>query len=77
MNNKRYFLETTYNEDGSIHAAVMECKQAYSKAIEIESFTHEWRACRRIDELIKQAYEKGECVIYNPKYCDIYFKAIK
>ena len=73
---KRYFLETSYNEDGSTHAAVMERKKAFCEAEEIEYYNYEWRACKRIDELIKQAYERGEEVIYNHKYCDMTFKRI-
>ena len=74
---KRYFLQTSYNEDGSTKAAVMEHKKAFSEPIETESYTHEWRACKRIDELIKEAHARGEEVIYNPKYCDINFMPIK
>ena len=77
MNDKRYFLKISYEVDGTIHAAVMERKKAYSEAIEIESYTHEWRACKRIDELIKQAYTRGEQVIYNPKFSDVFFNTIK
>jgi len=77
MNEKRYHLKTSYNEDGSAHAAVMQYTDAYKPAIEIESFSHEWRACKRIDELIKEAYNRGEQVIYNPKYSDRLFNTIK
>ena len=77
MNDKRYFLKTSYEIDGTTHAAVMERKQAYQEPTEIESYTHEWRACKRINELIKQAYTRGEQVIYNPKFSDIFFNTIK
>jgi len=73
MNDKRYFLKTSYETDGTTHASVMERKQAYHETIEIESYAYEWRACKRINELIKQAHTRGEQVIYNPKYIVIYF----
>lgn len=77
MKDKRYFLKISYEADGTMHASVMERKQAYHEAIEIESYTHEWRACKRIDELIKQAHIRGEQVIYNPKFSDVFFNTIK
>ena len=76
MNEKRYFLETTYNDkDGEI-IKVMEKKDAYKEAVELEVFTHEWRACVRMEELIKQAYARGEQVVFNPKYSDRFFNTI-
>ena len=76
MNEKRYFLKTTYNKDGEIIAKVMEKKDAYKEAVELEVFTHEWRAYKRIDELIKQAYARGEQVVFNPQYSDRFFNTI-
>ena len=76
MNEKRYFLETTYSKDGEIIAKVMERKDACGEAVGLEVFTHEWRALKRIDELIKQAYARGEQVVFNPKYSDRFFNTI-
>ena len=75
MNEPRYYLNTNYDQDGNTQANVMERKDAFTSASVKETFAHEWRACKRIDELIHEAHVRGEEVIYNPRFCDRYYKA--
>ena len=65
---KRYFIQTVYDkETGESIVYVMEHKRPYSKPEKIAQFTHEWRACKHIDKLIKAAYERGEAVVTSPE----------
>jgi len=77
MNEPRYYLNTTYDADGNTQANVMECNDAFSPAIVKEVFPHEWRACKRIEQLKHEAIERGEEVIYNPRFCDRYYQPIE
>lgn len=62
----RFYLNTTYDQDGNTIAQVMERPRPFVDAVCIEEFSYEWRACKRIDELKKEAHQRGERVVYNP-----------
>lgn len=65
MYEKRYFLQTEYDrETGAVQAKVMECPAPYAHPVCREVFSHEWRAERRINELVKAAYARGERVVH-------------
>lgn len=60
----RYFMDTTYDADGNTIARVMERPKPYTKAVCIETFSHEWRAEERIKALRYEAKKRGERVVY-------------
>lgn len=62
----RFYLETICNEQGETIAQVMERPAPYKKAVCVETFTHEWKACKRIKELKQAAQNRGESVVWCP-----------
>lgn len=60
----RFYMETEYNEDGSMICKVMERPKPYNTAVCVDTFKHEWRAVKRVEELQKEAKERGESIAY-------------
>lgn len=61
----RFYLNTTHDKNGNTVAQVMERPRPFADATCVGEFSHEWRACKRIDELKREAYQRGERVVYN------------
>lgn len=61
----RFYLNTGVDDDGNTVAQVMERPRPFAAGACVGEFTHEWRACKRIDELKQEAYQRGERVVYN------------
>ena len=76
MNEKRYYVDTSYDNKGNPVCLVMGRNDAYSAAEILCLCNHEWRAEEEVKDLISIAHANGEEVIYNPKYCDRYYKPI-
>lgn len=62
---KRYYIETEYSEAAQRNMTTVyqyeanEREQRISRPKPLETFTHEWRAIRYIDELKKRDMKKG------------------
>lgn len=57
----RYFIRTTYNaETGEPIVHIMQRPLPYADAVSIETFRHEWRAEKRLLQLIQEAHQRGE-----------------
>jgi hypothetical protein len=69
-------MDTSYDDKGNTVCLVMGRNDAYSDAEVLCLFNHEWRAEKEVNDLISIANANGEAVIYNPKYCDRYYKPI-
>lgn len=76
MNEKRYYIETSYDDKGNTVCLVMGRNDAYSPAEILCLWNHEWRAEEEVKDLISIAHANGEEVIYNPKHCDRYYKPL-
>ena len=64
----RFYLDTTYDDDGRTIARVMERPRPFAEAVCVDTCFYEWQACKRIDELKREAFHRGESVIFSSGY---------
>lgn len=64
----RFYLDTTYDDEGRTIARVMERPRPFAEAVCVDTYSYEWRACNRIDELKREAFRRGESVVFLSGY---------
>lgn len=56
----RFYLDTTYDDGGWKIARVMERPWPFAEAVCVGTYSSEYRACKRIAELKREAFDRGE-----------------